>query len=298
MMIRAIPAAMALASYLAFAGASQPTVVLGVLEDVIGDYADQPNSRCVRVVFHKDGSEWKAFPSDCPDQDCLQRVVSEYPREVNWTIAFDGRNLGQITSAGSKPFDFYSRVGLQQITSQGTIPTIGKRSTEYGGFTGGSVYRPLVANSQPYFKDPEGWKPAQIPAALVAALRGQFREKYPKVINCMAENTEKLWAYRDEDIRIVKQYSSSKNWALVEMRLNGCSVGDERGDPLDQKWFVIDPKNTIKFLDDDMWLVDAGDYDNDGKSEVLFAINGYNRGGYELFYDDFKKHAVFEYSYH
>ena len=47
-----------------------------------------------------------------------------------------------------------------------------------------------------------------------------------------------------------------------------------------------------------MWLVDAGDYDNDGKSEFLFCIDQYNRGGYKLFYDDFKKRAVFQFNYH
>jgi hypothetical protein len=44
-----------------------------------------------------------------------------------------------------------------------------------------------------------------------------------------------------------------------------------------------------------MWLVDAGDYDNNGRDELVFSIDRYNRGGYELFYDDFKKHATFEY---
>lgn len=47
-----------------------------------------------------------------------------------------------------------------------------------------------------------------------------------------------------------------------------------------------------------MSLVDAGDYDNDGKSEVVFSIAGDNLGGYVLFYDDFTKHATFEFSYH
>jgi hypothetical protein len=47
-----------------------------------------------------------------------------------------------------------------------------------------------------------------------------------------------------------------------------------------------------------MWLVDAGDYDNDGKSELVFSIDRYNRGGYELFYDDFKKRTIFEFGYH
>lgn len=47
-----------------------------------------------------------------------------------------------------------------------------------------------------------------------------------------------------------------------------------------------------------MWLVDAGDYDSEGKSELLFTIAGYNRGGYELFYDDFNKHVTFEFHHH
>ena len=66
------------------------------------------------------------------------------------------------------------------------------------------------------------------------------------------------------------------------------------GDP----WFTINPEHSVQYLGQDIWLLDAGDYDNDGRSEVVFVIEGYNRGGYELFYDDFRKHAIFEYSYH
>jgi len=54
-----------------------------------------------------------------------------------------------------------------------------------------------------------------------------------------------------------------------------------------------------RLLDSGIWLVvDAGDYDGDGKSELVFAINDYNRGGYRLFYDDFRQRAVFEFSHH
>ena len=38
----------------------------------------------------------------------------------------------------------------------------------------------------------------------------------------------------------------------------------------------------IRFLDSGMRLVDAGDYDRDGKSELLFSINRYGIGWYEL----------------
>jgi hypothetical protein len=58
------------------------------------------------------------------------------------------------------------------------------------------------------------------------------------------------------------------------------------------------PAQEIKFLDKAMWLVDAGDYDNDGVSELVFSVDDYDRGGYKLFCDHFKKEAVFEFSYH
>ena len=51
-------------------------------------------------------------------------------------------------------------------------------------------------------------------------------------------------------------------------------------------------------MDSHMWLVDAGDYDGDGKSELVFAINDYNRCGYRLFYEDFGPRAVFVFRYH
>jgi hypothetical protein len=72
----------------------------------------------------------------------------------------------------------------------------------------------------------------------------------------------------------------------------------EAGFDIDDPWFAVSPRKTVTYLDSGMWLVDAGDYDNDGKSELVFSIDRYNRGGYELYYDDFKKHVTFEFGYH
>jgi hypothetical protein len=75
-------------------------------------------------------------------------------------------------------------VGQQEIVSPGRVPTIGERSEDFADWGGGSVYRPLVANSQPYFNDPESWRPVPPAADLAALLRKQFREKFPKIENC------------------------------------------------------------------------------------------------------------------
>ena len=44
--------------------------------------------------------------------------------------------------------------------------------------------------------------------------------------------------------------------------------------------------------------IDAGDYDNDGHSELIFAKPGYNYDGYVLYDDDLRHPVEFGWSYH
>jgi hypothetical protein len=276
------------------------SVILGVLEDVS---EEDPNlaARAVRVVFQKDGPDWKAFPSDCPTQGCLKSLAAEYPQEITWAIAFDGKSMGQITGRTPREFSSYSKIGLQNINNARTIPVIGKKSSEYSGSREVSVYRPLVANSRSYFRDPELWKPRHLSAELIRALHKGYRQKFPRLCKASEEQDRLVpFAYRDDQIKVIKNYGSNKGWEVARIHLSGaidCS-DTEAGSELSDQWFVVDPRNEVRYLGEGMWLVDAGDYDNDGKSELLFSITGANRGGYELFYDDFRKHATFEFSYH
>lgn len=281
--------------------ASAQSVILGVLEENRGHYAGEPNYRDVRAVFEKKGSAWQSFWNDCRNRACLKTVTSSYPSEVKWTIAFDGKNVGQVTSRTPNDFRWYSDVGQQQITSKAPVPTIGARSPEFGGYTEASVYRPLVANSQPYFKDPDTWKPFVVSAALMEVLRKAFRRKFPKLCRSSETDHSKLepLPYRDEDVKLVKAYASRSGWVVARMHLEAIDCEDvEAGFDIDDPWFVVDSSKTVKHLDSGMWLVDAGDYDDDGKSELVFSIDRENEGGYEIYYDDFKRHATFKFNYH
>jgi hypothetical protein len=275
---------------LVVANCSAQTVVVGVLED----------SRDVRVLFHKEGNVWKNFPADCDSQRCLSAITSQYPPEVMWTIAFDGRNIGAVTGQTPSDFGSYSDVGLQEIASKGPVPTIGKRSLEYSGFVHEPVYRPLVAVSQPNFKDPESWKRTPAPDEIVKLIRQEFRKKFPTVNNCKKITDEESapWQYQDHDIKILKTYSSNRHWFLARVRLSEyrCDGPDEEAF-LDYS-FAVSPTNEVTLLGAGLWLVDAGDYDQDGKSELVFAIDRYDAGGYELYYNDFKAHATFSFGYH
>ncbi len=280
----------------------QSGLVLGVLEDLPGHYSGEPNFRAIRVLFQKVGEGWRVFPTEAKDQQSLKSLTKSYPGEINWTIAFDGKDLGHLTSRVPDDFAWYSEVGLEKITSPGQVPTVGKQSVKYSGWSDVPVYRPLVAVSNPNFRDPQGWEPAHLSPQQVAKIRTSFRNKFPKVSNCKNpdENVARPWKYQDDDIQVNTAYASEDHWLLVELSLQNyaCDGPVEDGGPFVPQWYVVEPTGMVSFLNSNMWLVDAGDYDGDGKSEVLFAISGYDEGGYRLFYSDFGRSAEFLFGYH
>jgi hypothetical protein len=230
----------------------------------------------------------------------LRTIAEEYPRQVRWTIAFDGLELETVESRTPDAFDSYSGVGQQVITTTNLLPTVGQPSQEFGGFLGEALYRPLIAISQPNYLDPDGWKPAKLTAAVTRAIRQQFRRQFPRVMNCARGQNEnaKPWPYEDVNISIQKACASKRGWFIAEVLLSPYRCDGPPDEAFASQWFVVTPQHEVRFLDSHMWLVDAGDYDGDGKSEIVFSIDYYNRGGYKLFYDDFRQHAVFEFSYH
>ncbi|HLY97750.1 MAG TPA: hypothetical protein VKT33_01665 [Candidatus Angelobacter sp.] len=279
---------------------SGQTVILGVLEDFPGSPPEYPGHRSVRVVFRKNEHDWQSYFNACSARDCRNKTATDYPVEMRWTITFDGRNLGQLSSHMSKQLEFDSSKGEQQIASEGSVPTIGNRLSEFGTFLNDTAYRPLVAVSQPYFKDPDMWKRTHLSADMATLAFRDFHKKLPKLCKTDAKSESGVspFPYRNTDLKTGKVYASKAGWLLIELKIDAIECDDESGRSIDNQWFVITPTREVHFLGEGMWLVDAGDYDNDGKSEVMFCIDQYNRGGYKLFYDDFKKQTIFEFHYH
>ncbi|HYX67566.1 MAG TPA: hypothetical protein VE825_00415 [Terriglobales bacterium] len=294
-------ALLALVAACLLAQPARAQVILGILEDSPGDYYGAPNTRDVRVVFKKTGLDWTAYPGDCPDQPCLKAVAASYPPETTWTITFDGKKLGEVTGRTPQDFAMYSRVGQQEITSKAPVPAVGNRSIEFSGEMEKAAYRPLVAVSQPNFKDPEAWRPAVLTPGRLAAFRQQFRQRFPRLCKSSETDESKLvpFPYSDEQVSLVKAYASRNGWTLARLHLEAIDCEDtEAGFNIDDPWFVMDPTASTRYLDSGMFLVDAGDYDGDGRSEVVFSLSSENRGGYRIYYDGFSKHAEFQFSYH
>ena len=292
-------ATLAVACQARFVRTDRP-VLVGALEDVPGRFTNEPSSRKVRVLFRKSGDEWQAFESHCPDEACLKQAPSAFPRTVTWTVIYNGRTIGMVDAETPAAFDSYSHTGLQAILPEDRVPTVGERSLEWAGFLDQPVYRPLVTVSAPEWRDPDDWKQTAISEQMRSALRRAFRAKFPNVENCTTpeENLARRWVYSDEDIGMTDAHASNKNWSLATVSLRDYRCDGPPDAPYVDQLFSVDPAGRVAFIGGEMRYLDAGDYDDDGRSELVLSIDGYNRGGYALLFDEFARRATFEFNYH
>ena len=247
--------------------------------------------RVIRPSFEKTLSGWKLIDP------------SSLPPRMKWTIAFDGRNLGQVESqadpnGGLTPFQTI-------LTSVAAVPSVGSPSEQFAGILANptiKVRRPLVTVSKPYFRDPDGWKRTKLDGETAASVRKAFRREFPHVDRCKEEQiAEKNWKFPDSALTFPVAYASNKHSFLVEASLNAgeCGYVDDPNDPLSGPWFFVSPEGAVRRIGSFMELLDAGDYDNDGHSEVVFFLSqGENTDGFVLFDATFGKPVTFTWHYH
>ncbi len=292
---------------LSYSQGHSSNVLVGILEDdrseLINWKEGPSHNRVIIPLFEKKGDEW-----------ILNTFHSE---KIQWTIAFDGRNAGAIESRpnmNKAPLNTDTHVPIPQ---PGQVLTMGKPSEDFSGWQNTLFNRPLVLVSRGSFKDPDEWKPFKPTKDQTRVFKSTFRTEYPKVLNCN-ENEEPLpkpWPYKDTDIKITKAYHSNKGDSLVGIFLEGGKCGINDG-PFQLQLFLFRSDKSAAHLTldsrkrrlyrygfdrDDLLsliLVDAGDYDGDGKSEVIFFVSGYNEDGYAMFYDSFRKNVFWTWTYH
>lgn len=282
------------------AWAGDDDIYFGMVEDVPGVYYGEGNNTKVRVLFSYKAKKWQAYKSDCEDSDCLSNITNSYPKEVTWFIGLDGRQVGKVTAKTPKKFEFYSHIGHQTI-AEGDAPTIGKASNEFSGFSGKVVHRPLVAVSKPYFQDPQKWKRHQATPELTKQALAIVRKHAPALCKAGKEETSPLIPLHLTQAHLnIRSHKSTDGRLLLMVSINDAYYCDGgAGDGLyDPQMFAIDSAGKTHYLGSGLKLVDAGDYDGDGVSELVMSLSRYNRGGYVLFSNLFVEVARFEFSYH
>ena len=284
-----------------FQRAAPTNVTLGILEDKAGEAGENAHTYSVRVVFEKVGSAWRSLEVQCQDIVCLSKAPTQFPARTEWSVTFNGKVIGRILGKMPPAFRAYNQMGQQEIsTPLAKVPTRGRRSIEFAGWSDRAVHRPLVAYTGSGFKSADHWKSFNPPSTTVARLKTAFRKKFPAVSNCNNEydTSSKPFNYSNDDIEISKTYSSTRSWAIARVTLKGYRCDGPIDLPFEGHWFRLSPQGEIAYLDYGLSLVDTGDYDNDGVDELIFAIDRYDLGGYLLFTGNFDKRSSFSFGYH
>jgi hypothetical protein len=270
-------------------------VIVGMLEYTKGDRAS--SQFYVRILFKKSGTEWVLFNNNDENHDYLQSITKIYPPKINWTITFDGKKLDELVGVTPERFKYISSIGCQNLAFDANVPTVGKPTKEFATWTDDEVYRPLVAVSKPFFKDPEKWKPLKTTDKdLLRRLKVEVRKSSP-TCECSeyddGETPCRPVKYSDDQILLEKQYQSDRGWKLAKLRLK-CAERFNQPNYM----YAISPTGSVIKLGRGLTLVDVGDYDNDGRSELIFFKGDYNQDEYLIYYDDFSKRTTFGWNYH
>jgi hypothetical protein len=271
--------------------AAQAVLFLGVLEE---PQCRQEVTRAVRVLFAKDRAGWHELSQPNP-------YFAVVP--TSWSVAFDGRSLGLLRtlppSAPPAYPAFYSRDQLLLLADD-SAPTVRDTARLFGGWCGQPKSRPLVVVSATNVADPAVWKPVTPDLAWRRRVFAGFRTAVGRVVVCPPGAEEPVdLRYSDRDLVVERAYGDRFGHLLVAVSLRP-SLKSCDG-PTDtawwSNWFFLSG-DSVRFLDNGMSLLDAGDYDADGQSEVLFWFSRYNEDGYTMFVQELSERLDYMWGYH
>jgi hypothetical protein len=277
--------------------AEADALVLGVLEQ---PQCNKAVATAVRALFVKRAEGWVALSS----QETWQGVPLA---RTAWTVALEGRSLGSVATIDpgfqSELAWTFPRDRLLQVqTLRGqAVPTVANEGDRFSGWCGVPSTRPLVVLSRPNTREPDGWKTFGPDNALRARLFEEFKSHAGPASVCpVAPDKRVPLAYSAKDLMFGRSYQDHAGRKIVllslDARRNNCDG------PPDPAWsthaFVLQEGEALQYLGRDLTLVDAGDYDENGASELLFWHSSDNEDGYTLVYDGLRKHVDYYWRYH
>ncbi len=272
-------------------------LVIGVVEEQ-SSYNRKP---IVRPLFMREGESWAVLNTK---QSYLN---SEVPKTLKWSLVFDGRHLGEIiTSDSSKagnnwtfPRDMYLKV-----LNENAVPKLGNREKRFWKWGGLPENRPIAINTHSYYKDLEKWKRVR-EASFHQKLKEQvFAKLKPLIGDAYHCNGPPNWDWSKievelDDTEVFKVYKNRTNQTILSAGLAVKHRTDCDG-PIDSSsmpiWFYLDSK--LKVIGYELDLLEAADFDNDGRVEFLFSHSGYNEDGYTLYESGFSQRYDYYWGYH
>jgi hypothetical protein len=234
----------------------------------------------VRPLFAKHQGTWRALDTSAASAGLI-------PQRGTWMVSFDGKQIGEVETEDSGVPPAYDETfardrSLDVIASKGRVG-VPNRSKSFRGWCATPESRPLVLVANGSTFDPDGWKVFAPSSVQVNQLFADFKARAGKTYTCSDPNAEKYrpFNYGPKDVQPLRSYMNNKGQLLVTLALK---PRKDRCDGPDEAWgtrtFLMD--GAVTYVGANVTLVDAGDYDSDGASELVFWFSGYNKDGYIL----------------
>lgn len=237
-----------------------------------------PVLTAVRVAFSRSDGAWRGYPDPRSRHATSEgpRTDLPLPATVRWDACFDGRRVGKVRTVLAPNLGAIALANVHQPAAGEQVPFQGKATPAFGGWLGEPVRRPLVLTFPGSCGDPERWKPTPVPRPVLASVLLAFREAVKGVHGCDADGASTgLFDFAASDVVVGKSYASGLGDRIVTLTLRqrpevigGCDDGP-RDDPWLPRTFAVLANGTVRHLGSAMTLVDAGDYDGDGRSELV-----------------------------
>ena len=148
-------------------------LILAVAEEP--DPHDSKGPAIIRILFQKQGDAWIALNNEAI-QDKLNIKI------VDWTIAFDGKNLGSITSVDDFNIKYpdcercFPRDKIFRVQNPDSFPNLGNKEERFDNWDYLPKNRPVVLVSSPNYKDPENWKRFDPPKEFIDKVFPKLKE--------------------------------------------------------------------------------------------------------------------------
>lgn len=266
--------------------------LLGVLEE---PQCKDGGGIYVRALYVKSNGGWQPL-------NTANASAGRIPKKTSWTVSLDGKKIGAAETDDpgfTTNYDWtYPRDRLLNVVPPTRYPTIPNQSQNFGGWCEAPKNRPLVVTAYGNVSDPDGWKPFMPTQKQAMQLFSQFKARNGEALICPDRNADGVrFQYDAKDVRPLKSYRNHKGWHLLTLafkpRKDACGNPD---DGWNTQTFLIDGKTT--YVGANVTLVDAGDYDADGTSDLLFWYSGYNKDGYILLSPSIGGRSEYLWNYH
>ena len=271
-----------------------PPLVVGVLEE---PQCKPEVAIAIRPLFVKSKGQWESL-------ETRESAQSMRFGNLRWVATLDGNQLAQLSASdpgfSSKYAWTYSRDYLLKPVMPIGLDLPDNQKSSYAGWCDPPKHRPLVVTTGSRWDDPEGWKRIGKSTLVLQQAFTALRHEWSGKSWCMNGLDNKKTpvriglaqmklhaAYHDHEKRVLVAVS-------LDSRLYECDSEIDEGGVV--YWVLLGA--SPRYIGNMNDLVDAADYDGDGKTEFLFWYGGYNQDGYLLFSNDFRRKTSFLWSYH